>query len=36
MEEKMVGLKVGEFSFTKKFEGQTQTKRKTKRKTKKK
>ena len=34
-EEKMVGLKVGEFSITKKFDGQAQNKRKTKRKTKK-
>lgn len=31
----MVGLKVGEFSITKKFDGQAQNKRKTKRKTKK-
>jgi len=36
IEEKMVGLKIGEVSITKKFEGQAQTKRKTKRKTKKK
>jgi len=36
IEDKMVGLKIGEFSLTKKFEGQAQTKRKTKRKTKKK